>query len=311
MRFIKFLIACAAGVAATTSALAAQALVDVAWLKANMGKPGVVLLDIRAAKAFEAGRIPGSVNSPYGGKTGWRQDKVVGPDKKKDVIKGLLPSAEYLEKLISKAGVKHGDHVVVVAMGKDAADIGSATRVYWTLLVAGHDNVSVLNGGLLAWLADKANPIAKGPAAEPAPSAFKVKLDTRFLAGPDEVRTAAAKGLLIDSRPTDQYLGINKSGAVTRHGRITGAASLPGIWTTTDNKGKFRPADEIRKLYAYNKAPMADGTVTYCNTGHWASLGWFVDHAILGKKNARMYDGSLTEWSRLQNAPMEAQVSLR
>lgn len=289
---------------------AADALVDVGWIKSNQGKPGVVLLDVRDAKAFDAGHIPGAVNSPYGGKTGWRTDKIIGPDKEKDVVKGILPPTDYMEKLISAAGVNNDSHVVVIVAGTNAADIGSATRVYWTFNVLGHDNVSILNGGLVAWTSDKANPMEKGPVTA-SPSAFKAKLDTKFLATADDVRMAAKSGNLIDSRPTDQFLGITKSGDVTRFGHVPGATQLPGLWVTQNNKGLFRDKSEIEKLYAYTKAPTADGTVTYCNTGHWASLGWFVDYAIMGKKNAKMYDASMAEWSRLDNAPMEASVSLK
>jgi len=50
--------------------------------------------------------------------------------------------------------------------------------------------------------------------------------------------------------------------------------------------------------------------INFCNTGHWASLGWFASHELLGNKKARMYDGSMLEWSADESLPMERQVNL-
>jgi thiosulfate/3-mercaptopyruvate sulfurtransferase len=42
------------------------------------------------------------------------------------------------------------------------------------------------------------------------------------------------------------------------------------------------------------KAP----TVAYCNTGHLASGAWFVMSEILGNHSTRLYDGSMSLWTR-------------
>ena len=47
--------------------------------------------------------------------------------------------------------------------------------------------------------------------------------------------------------------------------------------------------------------------IAYCNTGHWASLDWFVLSELLGNQNARMYDGSLLEWTAA-DLPMELKI---
>ena len=44
--------------------------------------------------------------------------------------------------------------------------------------------------------------------------------------------------------------------------------------------------------------------ITYCNTGHWASLGWFTSSELRGNKIMRMYDGSIADWSRQAELPM-------
>ena len=127
-------------------ARAAGPLVDAAWVTANAAKPDIVVLDARSdPKAYAAGHIPGAVFTSYGG-DGWRV-------KKGDVV-GMLPETPALEKLIGGLGIGNGDHVVVVAPGNSATDMGIATRIYWTFKVMGHDKVSVLDGGMKRYVAD-------------------------------------------------------------------------------------------------------------------------------------------------------------
>jgi 3-mercaptopyruvate sulfurtransferase SseA len=61
-------------------------------------------------------------------------------------------------------GVGSNTHVVVY----DCSDFGifSAPRLWWTLRAFGHDNVSVLNGGLQQWKASQF-PLETGPSTTP------------------------------------------------------------------------------------------------------------------------------------------------
>ncbi len=145
---------------AAGAAKAATPLVDVDWMLANQGKPGVVVLDVRgklggATKAdFIRAHIPGAVWTDYL-KDGWRVKDKAG-------TVGQLAPVDKLEKLIGGLGIGNGDHVVIVPVGGKALDVGTATRVYWTFKVLGHDNVSILNGGMNAYTAKKdAKPFLK------------------------------------------------------------------------------------------------------------------------------------------------------
>jgi thiosulfate/3-mercaptopyruvate sulfurtransferase len=46
--------------------------------------------------------------------------------------------------------------------------------------------------------------------------------------------------------------------------------------------------------------------VNYCNTGHWASTDWFVFHELLGRKDAKLYAGSMVEWTSNDSRPIES-----
>lgn len=287
-------------------AMAADPLVGTGWVKSNLGKPGIVFLDVTSsAAAYAKGHVPGAVFTDYK-KDKWRVDTKKNGHK----VAGVLPPVDHMEKLIGKLGIGSDDHVVIIANGSGAAEMGTATRLYWTFLVLGHDNVSIMDGGMAAWKKDKSNPLETA-ANKPAPKTFKANLNDALIATTEEVKAAMSDGTtLIDSRPAAQNLGIIKSGKVRTFGTIPGSISVPGEYMTVNNGGQLRSKASLAKLYEISGAPMSGKSITFCNTGHWASLGWFAEYALLGNKESAMYDGSLTEWTTDDNAPMERKVNL-
>ncbi len=301
-----------AGLAGT--AQATEPLVDAAWIKANLGTPGVVFLDVRgplggASKAhYLRAHIPGAIYSDYL-KDGWRI-------KDENGTVGMLPPAGRLEQLIGGLGIANDSHVVVVANGTSALDMGTATRIYWTFKVLGHDEVSVLDGGMTAYLRvrDKdekpVNPLESGEIKRP-PTTFQATLRADLLASKEQVTQALGAGtVLVDNRPNNQYLGVNKHGLAKRYGTLPGARNLPENWVTVNGGGTFRDGAALEKLYAAAGVPTGGAQISFCNTGHWASLGWFVSHELLGNSEARLYDGSMVEWSADPAAPMERRIQL-
>lgn len=282
------------------NAHAADPLVDVAWVKANIGKAGVVFVDLRGAKDYRKGHVPGAVHTSYG-KAGLRVNK--------NPVKGLMPAPARLEKLIGRLGIDNNSHIVLLPAGKNAADMGRSTRLYWTFKVLGHDEVSILNGGVKAYLANKKNSTAAG-VDRPKARIFKADPRKDLLATESDVRQALKNGtVLIDNRSADKHLGITTPRSKNkRAGTVPGAKSLPGVWLTRNGGGAFRDATTLKSIYAYAGATTGGKAISFCDTGHWASLGWFVNYEILGNKRATMYDGSMSEWSQTSSNPMVQKV---
>jgi len=115
---------------------------------------------------------------------------------------------------------------------------------------------------------------------------------------------------LVDHRPNDQYIGINKHGKAARNGTIPGASNLPENCLTSNGGGMFRPKSELEQLYAVAGVPVSGSEISFCNTGHWASLGWFASSEIVGNKEAKMYDGSMLEWTADKAMPVEQKVTI-
>jgi len=307
--FVTAALAVLVGVVAVAGqAFAATPLVDVAWVKANAGKPGVVMVDARAQVDYLRGHIPGAVHTDYE-KSGWRV--------KVDGVPGMLPpDTGKLAKLIGDLGIDNATHVVVIAPGNNSTDMGVATRIYWTFKVLGHDNVSILNGGMHAYLAEvdkqgkPLNPLDKG-APKVEPKTFKVSLRKEMLPTRDDVKAAMDKGVvLVDNRPSDQYLGVNRTPVAAANGTIPHALNMPQGWLTENGGGTFRSKEEIAKLYKAAGVPTSGKQISFCNTGHWASVGWFASSEILGNKDVELYDGSMADWTHAK-MPVEVKIQAK
>src|SRR5579871_573758 len=123
-------------------------LVSTQWLAAHLDDPTMRLVDIRSAvdggarAAYEAAHVPGAVHTDYV-KDGWRATK--------GMATGLLPDGAHLAELFAGCGITPARHVVIVGAGTSAGDFSAAARVYWTLKIAGHHELSLLEGGMAAW----------------------------------------------------------------------------------------------------------------------------------------------------------------
>lgn len=273
-------------------------LVDAAWLKSQLGRPDLVVLDVRTPPA--GGFIPGSVHSDYA-TAGWRATV--------DGVPGLLPEATELERLIGRLGIGNDAHVVLVAAGQNASDMGNATRVYWTFKSLGHDRVSVLDGGFAGWTADPGNPIAEGAGNRP-PKTFTAAPRSDLRATLPEVEAAIAAGTvpLIDARGPDQFAGQAKSPQARAPGTLPGAVNIVNGAFYLGADQRFASAEDVKALA--EKAEAADAPITFCNTGHLASVSWFALSELAGIPGVRLYDGSMSEWAAdparpLKNGPSE------
>ncbi len=295
-----------AGVSRGEAANDVTPLVDAAWVKAHTGQPDVVFLDIRnkldgaSEKTYRQGHIPGAVYSDYLS-AGWRT--------KMDGVPGQLPTVGSLEGLIGNLGIGNDSHVVIIAAGVSALDMGSATRIYWTFKVLGHDKVSILNGGYRAYTADAGNPVETGW-NEPSPRIFSAAFRPEMVADYRDVQAAArSQTALIDMRPPEQYRGEKAHEAAKRPGTIPGAVNVPESQVTVDG-GRFVSADQVRALLKNAGVDAGGEAIAFCNTGHWATLGWFAESEILGNKNVRVYDGSMVDWSAREDLPVERKTQI-
>jgi thiosulfate/3-mercaptopyruvate sulfurtransferase len=281
----------AGATAARAERLTEKPLVDTSWLADNLENPSLVVVDIRApgksGNPYTAGHIPGAVAAPYG-KFGWRA-------KVGDVV-GMLPPVNVISERVGSLGIDNDKQVVIVPAGVNSSDFAAATRVYWTFKVLGHDAVTILDGGQRAWVA--ANGDTSTDIVAPQKVAFTAHYRPELVASAKDVAAAKSNGVaLIDARPEAQFEGTSKSPVVARFGAIPGAVNISQSKFYDDKQGKFVASDVIEQLAG--KAGVSENSkeITYCNTGHWASVAWFGLSEVAGNKNTRMYDGSMADWA--------------
>lgn len=300
-RLVGWIAAALLGYAAlNSSALAAQALLSPAELKALQGQPGVRIIDIRNPKAYDDKHIPGAVSAPYGT---WR-----GPA----TNPGELPPLPRLTALVQRLGLTPEVHAVVVSSGDDATDFGSAARVVWTLKLLGLKELSVLNGGVQAWL-------AAGLELDPMPEVVQVSnyvptLDSSLIASREELQAApgGTPPRLLDARPAAFFAGQTRHAAALVPGTLKGAVNLEYTRWFAPDSAAMLPAEEIKRLVAASPAAGDAPAVSFCNTGHWAAINWFALSEVAGQKGVKMYPGSMVDWSQgpgaeaMENVPGRA-----
>lgn len=289
--------------AGLATAASAQPLVDVDWVAGNLDNDKVVLIDLRnkidkgSYETYLDGHIPSSLHSDYL-KDGWR----VGRD---DVV-GLLPSEAQFEALARKLGVSADSHVVLIPAGVNSTDFGSSARAYWTFKVFGHENVSILNGGYAAWSVAYPGQIEKGAPVAPASGDFVARFQPQgYVSMTQVVDLVGTDGevTLLDGRNDEQYYGDAKHPKAAKHGRIPGAQQLFQETAYDVEANKLKSADELQSLYA--EVSTDQPVISYCNTGHWAATNWFVLSEVLGRKDVKLYDGSMVEWTANSDNPLE------
>ena len=305
-RLISIILVSVFGILFSLKLFAAEPLVSVDWLKNNLSNEKLIVLDIRnkidggSKEAFEVSHIPTAVYSNYL-TDGWRTTV--------DGIVGKLPPINDLETLIGGLGISNDSHVIVVPGGVSSSDFGSASRVYWTFKVLGHNNVSILDGGYAAWIQQLPSQLESG-VNNPKTAIFKTDFQSKYLATTEDVVKALANNssVLVDARPEEQFLGKSKHGKALAAGTIPGSFNLQQQTLVEENTSFFKDAITVAQLVKEVGIESTEGEIAYCNTGHWATVAWFALSEVLGHENVKNYDGSMVEWTADPSRPLENNI---
>ena len=121
-------------------------LVSVEWLNDHLNDGNIKIIDVRKLKdgvpvSYNEGHIPGAINIPANTTFQIATDEV----------KGMLPSADHIAKVLSEAGVKPTDTIIFYD------DINSLwpSRALWGMDVYGHADSRILNGDIKLWIEKK------------------------------------------------------------------------------------------------------------------------------------------------------------
>jgi thiosulfate/3-mercaptopyruvate sulfurtransferase len=285
---------------------ALSALIDTDHLARQLGDPALRVFD---ATVHLRRKVEGGSYTVESGRETYAQGHIptaefadlVGafsnPDAKFPLI---VPSAGQFAREAGKIGIGAGVHVVVYAQGSPMW----ATRFWWLLRYFGFDAVSVLDGGLTAWVAE-GGPIESG-AHHYRPERFVAAARPRLMVDREHVRAVVeghVEAPLVNALSPSTFGGV-QPGAYSRPGRIPGSVNLPASSLLTDDL-RFVDLDEMQTRLDTIGLPVDEGRmpIVYCGSGIAATVDLFA-LALLGR-NGRLYDGSLTEWSADPSLPLE------
>ena len=273
-----------------------QALVEADWLDGKTCIKNLVVLEVhRGKKNYELEHIPCSVYTNFY-ENDWRQ--TIG----KTVLS--LPSIEVLTKVVEKHGISNKDHVVIASPGTGEYDAAEAAAIYYTFKYLGHGNVSILNGGIPAWMEDWNRDTETG-FKDPVRGTFTPEIEDSILANKDDVLYFINhKKQLLDARPSDMYLGINNLMPSVRQGTIPGAINVPNRWLLRNGTLYFNTKDNLKTIFDYLGIKLDEPQISFCNAGLESALLWFVISEVLEYSDSKLYEASLAEWSRDDNLPM-------
>jgi thiosulfate/3-mercaptopyruvate sulfurtransferase len=271
-----------------------DALVSTGWLAEGLDDPTLRIVEVDEDNdAWQRSHIPGAI--------AWRWNEDLHDGTRRDYI-----DQERLSTLLARSGI--GPDTTVILYGGN--NNWFAAYAYWLLKYRGFDRVRLLDGGRKKWELEERPLSAESPriastdfriegAERPELRAFRDEvLDRVGSAGFVDVRSPeefSGEKLAPDHLPQEQpYVG----------GHVPGAANVPWSRAVNDD-GTFRPADELRAIYAEQGITGDRETITYCRIGERSSHTWFALTQVLGYERVRNYDGSWTEYGSLVGVPVE------
>ncbi|MGA2067307.1 MAG: sulfurtransferase [Thermoguttaceae bacterium] len=255
---------------------------------AALAKPEVakefIVLDARPKKAFAESRVPGA-----------RWVDAAAWAKAFDAGKG----AEAWGRRIGSLGIDRATKVVIY----DANTAKDAARIWWILRYWGVEDVRLLNGGWVGWVAAGLPAETDKPRA-PAATTFQATPQAKRLASKGRLLDALKdKSLqIVDARSEGEFCGLDKQ-QNKRAGAIPGAKHLEWIDLIDKKTQRFKTADQLRTLFRQAGIALEKPTATHCQSGGRASVMAF-GMELAGAADVRNYYAGWGEWGNADDTPI-------
>ena len=271
-------------------------LVTTDWLAANLGAPGVVVLDGSfylpamkrdAAAEYLAGHIPGAVRFDI--------DEIADHSTN---LPHMLPLPADFAIAAGKLGISDQDTIIAY----DGHGMFSSPRVWFTFRLFGADKVFILEGGLPKWKAE-GRVLESGPVTHPIKT-FAVHKRGDVVASLARVQQALAShsAQIVDARSAERFRGeAPEPRPGVRSGRMPGSFNVPSTSVVKD--GLLLPPSQIRQAFVAGGIDLDKPIITSCGSGVSAAILWLALDAI-GREPEALYDGSWSEWGARSDLPI-------
>jgi len=209
-----------------------------------------------------------------------------------------LPKFNELAESFKNLGIGDPYHIILYSRN----GMQWATRIWWMLRATGFKNVSILNGGFIAWkrlsLATESKPNRFDYAD------FQVKTASDIFVGKERVIEAIKDDSCLLLNALTENLHIGKNPRYGRPGRIPNSLNVPFHMLIEPSTGKLLSPGRITQIFTDKGITSDFEILNYCGGGIAATLDAFVLYQI-GFQKLQIYDNSMSEWAMDQDLPIE------
>jgi thiosulfate/3-mercaptopyruvate sulfurtransferase len=245
-----------------------------------VGTSNVVLVDAQKSSSYAVEHVEGAVNIE-------RADIV-----KSDPVVNMLADKEMIEEVFGSRGIGNDTTVIIY----DDNNNMDASRLWWTLMVYGHENVKVVSGGLTEMKRAGFSITTKVPPAIPTVFTANTK-NTDMIATTDEVLAQVddpdKNTVLIDTRTQEEF----------NAGTIPSSVHINYI-NNNYSDGTYRKIQDIRIIYKEAGIEPTDTVIMYCKTSIRGAQTYLALYNA-GYRNLKLYDGAWLEWVLDSSRPVQ------
>lgn len=263
-------------------------LVTPQWLNEHKQDPGLVILQVGFLQFdYDKEHIPGA----HYLWPGW-----LAPDSPMGAMN--MPDPKAATALLQGWGVSNDSHVVICHIRNEVSPSARMFLMMENLGLKG--KVSFLNGGVEAWKKEGFAVTTEVP--KPKKGNFVVKPGNLVVDKNHVLKIVDSdKASIVDARARNWYDGDATGNP--RDGHIKSAKNIPYQDMLDPTTYTFKTVDELSGYFTPVLPDKSKEVVTYCFIGQTASVV-YMSGRILGY-DMKLYDGSMQEWSRIEELPME------
>jgi len=267
-----------------------EAFISPSNLKKALKDESLIIFDTSSTALYKQGHIDGAIHVNV-----YKFINQESPYK-------LMHSTEIIQDELVNLGINKDSNIVIYSHNS-ANDMLNSSYLALILISHGFENVSILDGGYMAWVFENELLISSFSSSAKDDGNFKIKAKKNLLVTFEFLQNNLDKITMLDARSSEYYYGIKRSKNIKSVGHIKYAKS-------SYYKDKFyrdntlRVQGELTEIYVYgHELGRNDNIIVYADDIFKASMEWYILYQQMGFKNTKVYEASLMEWGNY-NLPM-------